>query len=522
MGDKRLATKSWRLNFLYKIRNKKNELITFRRNRAQEHFEKNKWFRNLILKSRQLGFTTDESVDSLDDTLFTENNDSLLIAHNLDAAKSIFDKKIELAWKNLAPEIRALYKVDANTAQSLKFEFGNGTFSSIAVDTSGRSGTYNRVHVTEFADMCKKYPQRAKDIIEGTIPAVPKDGRVDIESTSQGASGEFFDMFMEAYERGNPTMNVQYKAHFYNWTWDDDEINSTVPIKVPKEFRDYQKIHKLTDQQITYYYQKWISLNKDWNSLHKEYPTTPEEAFEAIVEGTYYGVEIGMMERDGRIGAVPHDKALKVHTVWDLGVGENLAVGFYQRAFGQLRKIDYWQGEGNDGLPEAIVVIKRKPYIYGKHFGPHDIRATDMSTGKTRFETAKSLGIIFDIVPMVDVEDGIEASTIALTHTWIDKEKCKLFIKSMKNYCREWDEKRGMYKDIPYHNWASHAADEYRYAVVAEKFMLNDDEERRITEAWNFKQQAHEPAGWNFENKKTPRQAGRGIDIDNQYPEVTG
>jgi len=477
MNDvKRLLDKDWRIKYLYKIRDKKNNLIKFKRNRAQEHFNQNKWTRNLILKSRQLGFTTDESIDSLDDTLFIRNNECLLIAHNLDAAKAIFDKKIELAWKNLHPELQKLYKVDTNSAQALKFEFGDGTFSSIAVDTSGRSGTYNRVHVTEFADICKKYPQKAREIIEGTIPAVPTNGRVDIESTSQGASGEFFDMFIDAWGR-EPTLPVQYKAHFYNWTWDDEEMKTIVPMtNLPKEFAEYKKLHKLNDIQITYYYHKWESLNKDWNSLHREYPTTPEEAFEAIIEGTFYGEEIGMMERDGRVTTVPYDRGLKVHTVWDLGIGANLVVGFYQKdKVGFLRKIDYWQGENSEGLPDAIRAIKNKPYIYGKHFGPHDLNSTDIGSGKTRLESAKELGLVFTVTPDISIEDGINAATLLLSKLWVDKEKCGEWIKSMKNYIRQWDDKRGMYKDEPFHNYASHGADEFRYAAICLD-MMNETE----------------------------------------------
>src|SRR3990167_4443500 len=163
---KELLNKQWRMNNLYKIRDKKKNLIKFRRNRVQQDFNQNRWSRNLILKSLQLGFTTEEAIDSLDDVLFTRNTDVLLIAHNLDAGKAIFDKKIELAWKNIPQEIRALYKVDASNAQTLKFEFGDGTFSSIVVDTTGRSGTFSRVHITELADMAKKYPDRVRDILE--------------------------------------------------------------------------------------------------------------------------------------------------------------------------------------------------------------------------------------------------------------------------------------------------------------------------------------------------------------------
>lgn len=429
----------------------------------------------MILKSRQLGFTTDESVDALDDVLFNRNMECLLIAHNLEAGTNIFDKKIELAWKNIPLEIRNLYKVDVSTSKTLKFEFGDGSFSSIAVDTSGRSGTFNRVHITEFADICKKYPNKVKDIIEGTIPAVPTGGRVDIESTSQGASGEFYEMYMSAMERGDPKYPTEYKAHFYNWQWDEEIPLITPEGKLPDAFRDYQNYHRLTNQEITYYYLKWLSLNKDWNSLRKEYPTTPEEAFEAIVEGSYYGIELGRMEREGQIGIIPYDKALKVHTVWDLGIGANLVVGFYQRTReGQLRKIDYWVGSGSDGMPEAIKAVLSRGYVYGHHFGPHDLGAVEISTGKNRIDTARELGLNFRLVPDISVEDGINSAQITLSTMLVDKEKCKEWIRAMKNYCREWDEKRGAYKDDPYHNWASHGADEFRYASLVTKWMTND------------------------------------------------
>lgn len=479
--DQRLKDKNWRINNLYKIRNKEGKLIKFVRNRAQAHYAANKWYRNLILKSRQLGFTTDEAIDSLDDSLFTPNNDALLIAHNLEAGESIFDKKIVFAWDRLPVELRSLYVVDNKTSKTLKFDFGEKGFSSVAVDTSGRSGTYQRVHITELAEIAKKYPKKIPEIIEGTIPAIPTTGRLDIESTSQGASGEFYEMFMSAYERGEPTVPQQYKAHFYNWTWDDEELLKTSPIAFEdmeqgEKFRDYAKKLNLTQVQITYYYQKWLSLNKKWNALKREYPTTPEEAFEAIAEGTFYGEKIGLMEQNGQVGVYPWDRGLKVHTVWDLGVGKNLRIGFLQRdtATNKVRLIDHWMGEGSDGLPEGIAAVKRKPYVYGKHFGPHDIEATDIGTGKTRMETARTLDFNFVLAPDQTIEDGINAVSIWLDRLLVDKANCKEWIKSMKNYSHEWDEKRGMYKDEPLHNWASHDADLSRYAALAEKQMTND------------------------------------------------
>ena len=84
------------------------------------------------------------------------------------------------------------------------------------------------------------------------------------------------------------------------------------------------------------------------------------------------------------------------------------------------------------------------------------------------------MGITFTVVEDLSLEDGINGATTALDRLLVDESKCKKWIKSMKNYCKEWDDKRGMYKDEPFHNWASHGADEWRYAAISEKKMTNE------------------------------------------------
>lgn len=281
MTDTRILDKNWRLKTLYFIKNKAGKRVVFKRNRAQQHFAEHAHTRNIICKSRQLGFTTYEAIDMLDDALFTKNFDALFIAQDLDTAKDIFSNKVDYSWSGLEDWLKNAYKVNADSARQLKFGLQDNSTSSITVDSSGRSGTYRRLHITEFASVCARYPDKAKEILEGSIPAVPIDGRVDIESTADGELGYFADIFWEAWNRPREPYPTEFKAHFYNWTWDDEEIAKIgEPIKnLPYEFLEYQRQHNLTDKEITYYYLKWLSLNKNWESLRKEYPTTPEEAF---------------------------------------------------------------------------------------------------------------------------------------------------------------------------------------------------------------------------------------------------
>jgi len=284
MADKRLSDKIWRLQNLYLIRNKQGEMVQFKLNRAQLDFHTRKHNRNIILKSRQLGFSTYEAIDALDDALFVQGTDALMRSYDETSQKDLFDTKIVFAWNNFPDELKELYELEADRANKLKFNWGDGTTSSVTVRLHGRGGTYTRLHVSEFAKICKNSAKDADEVITGDIPAIPIDGgRVDIESTAEQDSGDFYDMFWEAWNHGEPTLPVQYKAFFYNWQWDDAELNKifALPIEqLPKEFREYKIKFALTDTEITYYYFRWLSVNKNWARLRREYPTTPEEAFE--------------------------------------------------------------------------------------------------------------------------------------------------------------------------------------------------------------------------------------------------
>lgn len=197
-------------------------------------------------------------------------------------------------------------------------------------------------------------------------------------------------------------------------------------------------------------------------------------SFEAAIKGAYYARELAQARRDGRIKIVPYDPMLPVFDVWDLGVGQKLAIGLYQRFGSELRMIDYWEGSNNDGIPQAIKALKEKPYIYGKHFAPHDIRHTDVGTGKTRLETAEALQWKFEVVPSMKVDDGINAGKLFFSRLWIDEQRCAHWLDAMAQYRQEWDESKGMFKEKPEHDWTSHPADVHRYAALVEKEMINE------------------------------------------------
>lgn len=197
----------------------------------------------------------------------------------------------------------------------------------------------------------------------------------------------------------------------------------------------------------------------------------------AAIKGAYYGKLLEDAYRERRVGRVPYDPALLVHDVWDLGKGPRMSVGMFQRFGRSVQMIDYLQGTESDGIPQLIAKLKDKGYVWGKHFAPHDVRATDLGTGKTRLETARTLGWRFEVVPEIGVDNGISAGKLLFPRLWVDDEKCQQFLDAIGQYRQEWDDKKGMFRDTPLHDWTSHPADMFRYAAVVEERMTNERSE---------------------------------------------
>ena len=111
-------------------------------------------------------------------------------------------------------------------------------------------------------------------------------------------------------------------------------------------------------------------------------------------------------------------------------------------------------------------LLKEKPYNYGVHIGPHDIRNFEFSSGTTRWEKARQLGITFAIADKLSIMDGIEAVRTTLPRMWFDERNCKQLIKALENYRQEYDSKKKIYKSSPLHNLWSHASDAARYLAI--------------------------------------------------------
>ncbi len=210
-----------------------------------------------------------------------------------------------------------------------------------------------------------------------------------------------------------------------------------------------------------------------------EYAQEYECSFGAALTGAYYGKEMEIAEREGRITKVPYEAGSPVHTFWDLGIGDTTAIWFFQQVGREPRCIDYYEDSGR-GFDFYAKILKGKPYTYGEHTLPHDGSHRELGTGVTRQRTLLDLGVRTRILPKHSPDDGIHASRMLLKKIWIDEDKCLRGIKALRNYTKRWDAKNKIWSSGPLHNWASHSADAFRILSMGLKDGLSDNSTRDL------------------------------------------
>lgn len=461
------SNRKWRLNNLYWIVNEKGQKIKFRLNFVQEILLASLWFLNLILKSRQHGVTTFLCILFLDTCLFNDNLHAGIIAHNREDAEEFFQNKVKFAYDNLPEQLRNERPAEKDTGKALKLSNG----SSIRVGTSLRSGTFQLLHVSEFGKICAKFPHKAKEIVTGALNTVHVGQYIFIESTAEGRSGYFYDYCQEAEKRqleGRKPSKLEFKLHFFGWHQNPfnrlDPEGVSIPQDLEAYFWELETKHgiKLDPHQRAWYAEKKKQQGED---MFREHPSIPEEAFLASIQGAYYKVQMTWLraQQPCRITLVPYEPRVPVDTAWDLGMDDTTCIVFRQRVGMENRIIDYYENCG-EGLQHYAKHLQDKPYVYGKHYLPHDSKVRSLNDKVTREEKLYDLGLrnLITVERTADIEDGIEEVRNFLLSCWFDKEKTDRLISALDEYRKKWNEVLGTFSSTPLHNWASNPSDSFR------------------------------------------------------------
>ncbi|MEG1651992.1 MAG: terminase [Hafnia sp.] len=471
---------------MYYIKDKDGQKVLFTPNSAQEDYYTSSHQSDIILKARQLGFTTFKMVHDLDTCLFRKNFSAGCIAHSDKDAKDIYRNKIRFAYEAITPRFKAmLLRIGYGLPKPRNdkdngYVFTNG--SSIGVSTGYRGGTLQSLHVSEFGKICKKYPDKAQEIVTGAFNAVGKSGTITIESTAEGKSGYFYSYCMDAKKllaQGREPAGMEFKFHFFPW-WKDSEYSlpdGEISLRLAEYFGELEAKHgiALTDGQKRWYAAKEKTQG---DGMKREYPSTPEESFAQAIEGAYYARQFSAIYAERRIGKMPNNDA-QVNTAWDLGVGDSTAIWFWQEIGDRIHVIDYYENSG-EGMRHYFKVLRDKAkangWSYGTHYAPHDMSHKEFGgDAKSRAQIAREgleidgeiYSVDFLVLKIMGVDEGIELARGILPRCCFNEEKTADGVKCLESYRKEWDARLGCWKDHPLHDWASHGADAFRYLAMA-------------------------------------------------------
>lgn len=241
------------------------------------------------------------------------------------------------------------------------------------------------------------------------------------------------------------------RNHFHKIVADGEKSDDWLVLKLPASTTGILAESELSDARKT--------------MSPEQYEQEFECSFEAAIVGAYYGRQMANAQSEGRITGVPYDAMARVWTAWDLGIRDSLAIWFCQLVGREVRLIDYYEATGVD-LGHYVRELDKRPYNYAGDILPHDAEVRELGTGKSRREILEGLGRKVTLAPNLRVEDGIEASRMLLTRCWFDAKRCERGVDALKLYRAEYDTKLQSLRPRPVHDWASHAADAFRYLAT--------------------------------------------------------
>jgi hypothetical protein len=209
-----------------------------------------------------------------------------------------------------------------------------------------------------------------------------------------------------------------------------------------------------------------------------------ECSFHAAVEGSYYGKLMNDLEENGRLVEVTRDDLCQTFTAWDLGMGDSTSIWVAQTTGQEVRILDYVENHGQ-GLDWYVNWIRDNNWTNASHKLPHDVAVRELGTGKSRLEMLQGAGLNVDVLPRLSVDDGIQSVRRLLPKCWFNMPKVRQGVDCLRNYRREYDEKRNVFYEKPLHDWASHGSDAFRYlAIGLDNFQSSWSKPIKINTKW--------------------------------------
>jgi len=465
----------WRLHHIYSITDKQGREVRFVPNPPQaqliDAIYRRGQKRHIILKARQMGFST--LIDlMLFDAAYWRNNTSAAIVDQTQAAASAKLKgKIRFALDHLAPELRET----PVTSNGSEIAFQN--HSSIIAGKHVRGTTLQWLHISEWGPIAYEDPARSEEIKTGALPAA-ENGVIIIETTFKGGKGGHLYELIKLAQETPPEHRTSkdFAFWFFPWYLDtgytlDGDIRY-IPSEVAQYLDDKQRELGL---QFTAGQRLWYARTKldQGIFMFREYPTTPDEAFMAPVEGAVYGDIISKIRANGQIRDFLRDPSYPVYSVWDIGWNDSTSVWLFQIIGGDI----YWlwhMRERAMTAAEAWARITQTGIPIAASILPHDADNTTAAAGLSYRAALHNAGATNTIIlprPR-EIWTGINAARDILHRSYFHKTNCAAGIEALEAYHTRDDSKGGSVSKEPVHDWSSHDSDAFRYGAEAIKLGL--------------------------------------------------
>lgn len=468
-----LVNKLWRMNNLYTIANKSGIRVRFNMNNSQHVVYSNLLShpRIIVLKSRQQGISTFLLLDYFDDSLFIEDLNIGLLAQGLEEAATLLER-VKLAWETMPDAVKTFLGLKLEKNNSKEYSFNNG--STIFIRTSFRSATLQRLHVSELGKISAQDPNKARELMSGTMQAIRAGNPVVLESTAEGRDNMFYRMWYEAVNFVGSRGMKTFKPVFLSWV-DDPDCQSSIPQRATEDdLKYFAKVERdlgieLSDQQ------RWwaVEQRRELPDLFdQEYPYSPEAAFAAVRDGSYYAT---LWQKRGRVVESLYDPALDVFVAIDLGMNDTMVLVFWQEYYGiggelEIRIVKCYRNTG-EGLSHYYNVVRDTRWRIACVYLPHDAKVKELGTNKSRLGMFREMGMRnIKLVPRTaSVSNDIEFVRKFIPNMILNGDGdsgCDYLANMFHSYSKKWDAQLSVWKDKPLHNEWSNPADAVRYMVM--------------------------------------------------------
>lgn len=244
------------------ILDKEAQLIRFKPNRAQLHYRANRTNRDIIVKSRQIGLSTEVQADDFS-LAITSTALCATLAHDYDTTQKL-RRMADRFYQNLPSNIQPPRGLDNATTTTYPSTNSEVTIATAGSGNIGRGGTYTRIHGSEVA-----FWKNAELIVAGLLQGATSNAVIRLESSPNGAQGYFYEKVNEALYHPDDSI---WKVHFYQWWWADEyriALDRDEVIEYTDEEQSLVNQHNLQPEQI-----KWrrYKIRELGHLFPQEYP----------------------------------------------------------------------------------------------------------------------------------------------------------------------------------------------------------------------------------------------------------